>query len=329
MALVVIVLRVAFRMLLDAAVRRSHVLFTLPEIPLPEAAAGHPHRRPGDARRHARRVVRRPAARDAAHLRRRGERARQPEAAAEVVPGALHEFGVAVTVALTFAPATRRERAARAPRPPAARRHAAAPSRRARDRHPRAARRARPVAPARGRHGLARLRPDRQRRPAHASAHRRAAAGGPVGVCVGRVRPARRDHAARARRADAVRSACSSRRPGSCCRAGGSNARVYRPDPWALAEWLVAACGIAAAVRHVRRGPRRSREPEPVAATAALARPAAAAGARDPRRRAAGVAGATGRRTRTASGRRARRRPTRRAGAGAGACRHPTPVRVP
>ena len=107
---------------------------------------------------------------------------------------------------------------------------------------------------------------------------------------------------------------------------------VYRPDPWALAEWLVAASGITAAVVMVVAGHVDPANLNPVAGTAALARAAAAPGARDPRRRAAGVAGATGRRPLPASaGRRARRsvRHGPRRDAPVPRAAAPAPVRVP
>ena len=103
MALFVIVLRVAFRMLLSAQYG-SHVLFTLPEIALPEAAAGirigGPVSLEGilaalyDGLRLATLLICVGAANVLAN----------PKRLLKLVPGALHEFAVAVTVALTFAP---------------------------------------------------------------------------------------------------------------------------------------------------------------------------------------------------------------------------------
>ena len=91
----------------------------------------HPHRGPGQSRRHPRRAVRRAPARHAAHLRRCGERARQPEATPEARAGRAARVRGRGDGRAHVRAATRRERAARAPRPPAARRHAPAPSRRA------------------------------------------------------------------------------------------------------------------------------------------------------------------------------------------------------
>src|SRR5262245_38599424 len=103
MALLVIAVRVAFRMLLSAQFG-AHVLFTLPEISLPEAAAGirigGPVTAEGmlaalyDGLRLATLLICVGAANVLAN----------PKRLLKLVPGALHEFAVAVTVALTFAP---------------------------------------------------------------------------------------------------------------------------------------------------------------------------------------------------------------------------------
>jgi energy-coupling factor transport system permease protein len=103
MALAVIAIRVAFRMLLSAQVG-AHVLFTLPELSLPQAAAGirigGPVSLEGvlaalyDGLRLATLLICIGAANVLAN----------PKRLLKLVPGALHEFAVAVTVALTFAP---------------------------------------------------------------------------------------------------------------------------------------------------------------------------------------------------------------------------------
>jgi len=103
LGLFVICTRVLFRMLLDGQYG-SHVLFTLPELPLPEAAAGI---RIGgavslegllaafyDGLRLATLLVCLGAANVLAN----------PKRLLKSVPGALHEVGVAITVALTVAP---------------------------------------------------------------------------------------------------------------------------------------------------------------------------------------------------------------------------------
>jgi energy-coupling factor transport system permease protein len=103
MALAVIAIRVLFRMLLNAQYG-AHVLFTLPELSLPDAAAGirigGPVTLEGvlaalyDGLRLATLLICIGGANVLAN----------PKRLLKLVPGALHEFGVAVTVALTFAP---------------------------------------------------------------------------------------------------------------------------------------------------------------------------------------------------------------------------------
>lgn len=103
MGLVVIAIRVVFRMLLDGQYG-AHVLFTLPEIPLPAAAAGirigGPVSLEGllaavyDGLRLAVLLVCVGAANVLAN----------PKRLLKAMPGALHEIGVAITVALSVAP---------------------------------------------------------------------------------------------------------------------------------------------------------------------------------------------------------------------------------
>jgi len=103
LGLIIIGIRVVFRMLFDGQYG-AHVLFTLPEIPLPDAAAGI---RIGgavslegllaafyDGLRLATLLICLGAANVLAN----------PKRLLKAVPGALHEVGVAVTVALTVAP---------------------------------------------------------------------------------------------------------------------------------------------------------------------------------------------------------------------------------
>ncbi len=103
LGLVVIVIRVVFRMLLDGQYG-AHVLFTLPEIPLPDAAAGirigGPVSLEGllaalyDGLRLAVLLLCVGAANVLAN----------PKRLLKAMPAALHEIGVAVTVALSVAP---------------------------------------------------------------------------------------------------------------------------------------------------------------------------------------------------------------------------------
>lgn len=101
--LIIIAVRVAFRMLLDGS-NGEHVLFTLPEIPLPEAAAGirigGPVSVEGilaalyDGLRLATMIICLGAANALAN----------PKRLLKSMPSALYEVGSAVTVALTVAP---------------------------------------------------------------------------------------------------------------------------------------------------------------------------------------------------------------------------------
>lgn len=103
LGLVVVAIRVVFRMLLDGQ-HGQHVLFTLPQIPLPEAAAGirigGPVSAEGvlaalyDGLRLATLLLCVGAANVLAN----------PKRLLKAMPAALHELGVAVTVALSVAP---------------------------------------------------------------------------------------------------------------------------------------------------------------------------------------------------------------------------------
>ena len=120
LGLLVIAIRVVFRVLLDAQYG-GHILFELPEVPLPEAVAGirlgGPVSAEGvlaavyDGLRLATLLLCVGAANTLAN----------PKRLLQSMPSALHEIGVAVTVALSVAPQLDRERSARAPRPTPAR----------------------------------------------------------------------------------------------------------------------------------------------------------------------------------------------------------------
>jgi energy-coupling factor transport system permease protein len=103
LGLAVIVIRVVFRMLLDGQ-SGAHVLFTLPEIPLPEAAAGIRLGGPVSAEGLLAAVY--DGLRLAVLLLCVGAAnvLANPKRLLKAMPAALHEIGVAVTVALSVAP---------------------------------------------------------------------------------------------------------------------------------------------------------------------------------------------------------------------------------
>ena len=202
LGIAVIAIRVVFRIVLGGGAGREHVLFTIPQIPLPGFMSGV---RIGGAVSGA---TCSPRATTASGSRRscaasaRPTRSPIPSARCASPGRALrarrHDHGRGHGRA-----ATRRERAARAPGAQAARRHRARPARGARHRDAGAPRRARAVVPARGGDGLARLRTRGRRsrpRPAH---HRRAAARRTARALPRYLRPARHDDPPAARRADA------------------------------------------------------------------------------------------------------------------------------
>ena len=236
-----IVIRVVFRMLLDGAVRR----------PRPLHAARGPAARRG--RRHPPRRRRCPPRgmlaalydglrlADPAPLRRRRQRARQPEAAAQGDAGRAARDRRGRHRRAQRRPAAHRERPAGAPRPAPPRGARPPLPRRPRDRAPGDDRRPRPVArcspPPWTRAGTAAPRPCPRRT--------RAATGGTAARRAGRHRAS-------------APTGCSTAPPRAtsgcrCCSAGvaarlgrrgaraaaGSPRSRYRPDPWRLAEWGV------------------------------------------------------------------------------------------
>ena len=250
--------------------RASTCCSRLPTIPLPGWLAGVSLGGPVSLEGVLAARLRRAAPGHAALLRRRRQRAGQPEAAAEVAArGAVRARRRGDGRADARA-AAGRERAARAPRPPAARRgRAAAPARVRGIVDPGPGGRARPVA---------RCWPRRWTPAATDGAARPTAAPGAptaalllvglLGICVGVVRPARR-HDARAASALPRSSAgvAAVRRSGSASAAERVRRTRYRPDPWRAPEWV--------AVRRRRRGRgdrassagRRDRRAEPVRRT--------------------------------------------------------------
>ena len=83
-ALAVLVIRLVFAVLLGSPVPGTHVVVTLPEVPLPRLGEGRADRRPGHRGGPGLRAARRHETGRAAGLRRRGQRARQPGPAAQV-----------------------------------------------------------------------------------------------------------------------------------------------------------------------------------------------------------------------------------------------------
>ena len=97
----------------------------------------------------------------------------------------------------------------------------------------------------------------------HATRHRRADPHRPARCRHRHVRAARRHRPRGHRAADARRSGSSSSAVGM--RVGGRSVQrsVYRPDPWALPEWLVAASGLVAAALMVVQAARAPRHAGP------------------------------------------------------------------
>jgi energy-coupling factor transport system permease protein len=245
-ALVVVALRVALRTLLDGQYG-AHVLFHVPELPLPSAAEGirigGPVSLEGllaafyDGLRLATLILCIGAANVLAN----------PKRLLKSTPASLHEIGVAITVALTVAPqlveSARRVRRARALRGggAASRRHVLRQvvvpvMTDALDRSILLA----AAMDARG-HG----------RTTETSATRRIMSGalvllGLCGVCVG-VYGLLDATTAAALGAPTLVLGVAAALGGLALAARSARTTVYRPDPWRTAEWVVAASGIAVA----------------------------------------------------------------------------------
>ena len=327
LGLIIIGLRIVFRMLLDGrAVNTS--CSASPSCPCPRwrgiRIGG------GVARGDPRRALRRPPARNPPDLPRRRERARQPQAAPEVGAERAVRGRRRRDRCVDRRAAARRERATGHPGAPAPRRrgtpHPLVPSGRRADHD----RRARPLPAPRGGDGLARVRPHRWCQPSVAPSHRCAGAQRPDRDLRGRLRGARRDHTASARPADAPR-----RRGARRWRARGE--RRPRPPhpvpagPLATARTRRGRLGSRGRHRPLRGRIGGSREPQPVAAAAHLAQSAAARNRRGPARPAPGRRRAAARRRSETTVRRLRRprRNTSGADPTGGSARQSTSTRRP
>jgi energy-coupling factor transport system permease protein len=249
-ALAVIVIRVVFRAVFDAQ-HGTTILFTLPEIDLPERAAGlrigGPVSAEGvlsalyDGLRLATLLVCLGAANVLAN----------PKRLLKALPGALHELGVAVTVALTVAPqmieSAQRVRRAHRLRPTQAERR----RRRLSNITPTliavlddALDRSLVLASAMDSRGYGRS-------AAVARSSRLAAGGlmlaGVCGLCVGVYGVL---DGTTPRPLGVPMLVAGSVLGGAGIRLGGRRVQrsVYRPDPWNGAEWSVVVCGVGAAV---------------------------------------------------------------------------------
>jgi energy-coupling factor transport system permease protein len=271
LGLAVIVIRVVFQAVFGAAVAGRTVLFTLPEVPLPTWIDGI--RIGGQVTAEALASAGYDGLRLAAILGCVGaaNALANPKRLLTHVPGALYELGVAVVVAMTFAP----QLVTDAARARAARRLRGQPDRGLRSVRATAVpvlegalERSLALAAAMDSRGYGRL----------GSVTRRArlltsglVLGGLVGICVGVYglldAGATRLLALPALGVGLV-TACAGLMLG-----GRRTVRTrYRPDPWALPEWLVTASGVAVAAGFV--GPSMAGDVALVASTVPLTVPA-------------------------------------------------------
>ena len=246
LSLVIIVVRILFQALLSTGAQGPTVLFTLPSLPMPE---GSGLKLGGVVSLEA--ILRAfyeglqlatilccVGAANALGSARRLLR---------YVPGALYEIGVACVIALTFAPQLVTD---------AARVRAAHRLRGQNGTGLRSLRRlAMPVlegalersvdlAAAMDSRGYGRTTDESA---ALATAHRAARVRRAARRLHRHLRPARRHRVGLARDADAAGRPRSSRAPACTWAAGAADGPATGPDPWALPEWLVSACGVVAA----------------------------------------------------------------------------------
>jgi len=246
LGLIVIVIRVVFRMLLDGQYG-AHILFTLPEVPLPDAAAGI--RLGGPVSLEGILAAFYDGLRLATLLLCIGSAnlLANPKRLLKSMPGALHEMGVAVTVALTFAPQiiesghrvrrARRLRGGSSHRRQVIRTIVVPVLTDALDR-------SLALAAAMDTRGYGR----RADVPARARATSGALLlGGLVGACVGTYGMLD-STVPRALGVPLLAVGIAAAVAGLTLAGRRIRRTVYRPDPWALDEWAVSACGIAAAI---------------------------------------------------------------------------------
>jgi energy-coupling factor transport system permease protein len=243
--IVVIAIRVGFRILLGGRYG-SHVLFTLPELPLPDAAAGI--RLGGPVTLEAILAAFYDGLRLATLLLCVGSAnlLANPKRLLKSMPGALHEMGVAVTVALTFAPqiieSGHRVRRARRLRGGSSRRRQVIRTvvvpvlTDALDR-------SLALAAAMDSRGYGRVAGVPLRTRATSGA---LLLGGLVGACVGTY-GLLDSTVPRALGLPMLGLGVAAAVAGLSLAGRRIRRTVYRPDPWAIDEWAVSACGIAAA----------------------------------------------------------------------------------
>ncbi len=245
-AVVIVVMRVLFRVLLGGGADGGLVLVDLPEVPLPDWVLGLHLLGPVTRESRARRPVRRAAARDHRGLRRCGQRAGQPQAAAPLGAGG----------AARGRHGTRRggDRPAPAGRERAPGQVRAGASRRGHPAYPAA-----PPLPGPGPRGLARAVAAAGRRHGHPrlrSLGRRPARGAPAHRCADAARPVRclrrRVRRPRPHRATRAGDSHAAARRGRRRERPGPGRPPDRPDP--LPPRSVALAGVRRdALRHRHR----------------------------------------------------------------------------
>jgi energy-coupling factor transport system permease protein len=246
LGLAVIVIRMVFQAVFGAAVAGRTVLFTLPELPLPEWVEGI--RIGGQVTAEALASALYDGLRLAAVLGCVGaaNALANPKRLLTHVPGALYELGVAVVVAMTFAP----QLVADAARARAARRLRGQPDRGLRSVRATAVpvlegamERSLALAAAMDSRGYGRLGDVSRRARLLTSA---LVLGGLMGICVG-VYGLLDAGASRVLALPALGAGIAAACAGLLLGGRRTVRTRYRPDPWALPEWIVTASGVVVA----------------------------------------------------------------------------------